>query len=91
MSEPGESTSSDDTILLEASIDHTRKRVATEVDALAERLKPASLKHELAVELQRRLFVALATLRKRPAVAASVLGAGLLLLVWRARRRHATT
>jgi hypothetical protein len=89
MREPSESTSPNETALLEASIDRTRKRVATEVDALAERLSPSSIKHEIAVELQRRVFVALATLRKRPAIAVSVLGAGLLLLLWRARSRHA--
>jgi len=89
MSEPSEGTSSSETAPLEASIDRTRQRVATEVDALADRLRPASIKHELAVELQRRVFVALATLRKRPAIAVSVLGAGLLLLLWRARSRHA--
>lgn len=89
MSTQDESSTSSGTALLEASIERTRQRVATEVDALTERLSPESLKHELAVGLQRRAFVAFATLRKRPALTLAVLGAGLLLLAWRARSRQA--
>jgi hypothetical protein len=90
MSAQGERSAPSETDRLEASIDGTRRRVARDVDAIADRLRPSSIKHELVVQLERRAFTAVATLRKRPALALAVLGAGVLLLLWRARVRHAS-
>jgi hypothetical protein len=74
---------------LQAQIAMTRQRVASEVDAIAERIKPENIKRQIVSSLQERAYAALEVLRRNPVPVAVALGAGLLLLVWRGRGRHA--
>jgi len=74
---------------LQAQIARTRQRVASEVDAIAERIKPENIKRQLVRSLQDRAVAALDLARRNPVPVAVAFGAGLLLLIWRSRARHA--
>lgn len=85
----GEPEPSEAARLLHAQIAVTRRRVASEVDAITERIKPENIKRQVVHSLQQRAAVALYVARRNPVPVAVALGAGLLLLIWRARARHA--
>ncbi|RYZ06132.1 MAG: DUF3618 domain-containing protein [Myxococcales bacterium] len=74
---------------LQAQIAMTRQRVASEVDAIAEKIKPENIKRQLVSSLQERAYAALDLARRNPVPVAVAFGAGLLLLIWRSRARHA--
>lgn len=74
--------------LLQAEIAVTRQRVASEVDAIAEKIKPENIKRQIVSSLQERAYAALDLARRNPVPVAVALGAGLLLLIWRSRARH---
>jgi Protein of unknown function (DUF3618) len=75
--------------MLQAQIALTRQRVASEVDAIAERIKPENIKRQLVSSLRERAFAAMALARRNPVPVAVACGAAVLLLVWRTRARHA--
>jgi Protein of unknown function (DUF3618) len=70
---------------LQAEIALTRQRVASELDAIAERIKPENIKRRMVASLQDRAVAALDLARRNPVPVALALGAGFLLLIWRAR------
>jgi Protein of unknown function (DUF3618) len=77
--------------LLQAEIAVTRQRLASQVDELAERIKPENIKRQLVSSLRERAFAALDLARNNPVPVAMACGAAVLLLIWRARARHART
>jgi hypothetical protein len=74
---------------LHAQIALTRQRVASEVDAIAEKIKPENIKRQIVSSLQERAYAALDLARRNPVPVAVAFGAGVLLLIWRSRARHA--
>ncbi len=85
----GEPAPSEAAQLLQAQIAATRQRVASEVDAIAEKIKPENIKRQLVLAIKARAMVAWQLARRNPAPLAAVLGAGVLLMIWRGRSRHA--
>lgn len=75
--------------LLQAEIAMTRQRVASEVDAIAEKIKPENIKRQVIASLQDRAYAAVELARRNPVPVAVALGAGLLFVIWRSRARHA--
>jgi hypothetical protein len=80
--EPSEATR-----LLQAEIALTRQRVASEVDAIAERIKPENIKRQVVSSLRERAFAALDLARRNPVPVAVACGAAVLVLVLRSRSR----
>lgn len=72
---------------LQAEIAITRARVASEVDAIADKFTSAHVKRQLASSAQRMSRIALQLAKQNP-VPVAVLGLGLALLVWKAASRR---
>lgn len=74
---------------LHSEIAITRQRVASEVDAIAEKIKPENIKRQVVRSLQVRAFAALGLARRYPVPAVLALGACVGLLIWRHRAHTA--
>ena len=73
---------------LQAEIAITRARVASEVDAIADKFTSAHVKRQLVSSAQRLTRIGLQLAKQNP-VPLAVLGLGLALLVWRTASRRA--
>jgi hypothetical protein len=71
---------------MQADIAITRQRVASEVDAIADKFTSAHVKRQLASSAQRWGNVALQLAKQNP-IPTALLGIGLVVLFWRARTR----
>lgn len=77
---------SDATLVQQAAVNLTRRRVASDVDELLERFTPAKAAERIEANLRARVArLALSALR-RPALLAGVAAAGLALALWRWRK-----
>lgn len=72
---------------LQAEIAVTRERLASEVDAIADKFTSAHVKRQLASQAQRASRIALAVAKQNP-IPLAVLGVSVLLLVWKAVSRR---
>jgi hypothetical protein len=76
----GESTAQ-----LEAELSATRARVASDVEELAERLRPEHIKRQLESSARLQLRRAWSALLLRPYMTLAVVSVGVALVVWRVR------
>lgn len=70
---------------LQLEIAITRQRVASEVDAIAEKIKPENIKRQVVRSLRERALAALSLARRHPVPTALAFSACLGLLIWRRR------
>jgi hypothetical protein len=84
--EPEAETESAATLVQQAAVDLTRQRVASEVDELVERFKPAVATQRIEANLRARLARLALSALQRPALVAGVTVAGIALAIWRWRK-----
>jgi hypothetical protein len=71
----------------QAAIALTRHRVASEVDEIVDRFKPAVVKERAEARIAAELRELAAWARRRPGVAATIVALGLSFLAWRIHAR----
>jgi hypothetical protein len=71
----------------EAAIGVTRQRLASEVDEVVERFKPAQIRRRVGGELRQKLAELVKLARRRPVFTAAIASGALALFIWRSRRR----